>query len=226
MVAEEDSQAEAHLEIGNMLKLKQDEISKIENQIKDFEFKTGTELLLVLTNQSDPYPGASLRFGFIVTFLVLLMTSYYIEFTHQFLWPVMFFITFLFFTWLGHFPFFKKMALSHLEMKRECKEKALEYFHTLGTNQVTHKTTVMIMISLLEKKIEVLIDEKIKEKIHQQDLDELIQVMSHHFKKSNFHEGISLSIEELERKILKSFSGKVLDSTSDLLSNTIHFKLN
>jgi len=208
-----------------MIQLTNSEIQSIEERIKTFETKTGTELLLVITNASDPYPGASLRFGVVSSLLTTLVISYYIELSHQSLWPLIYFGNFIFFSWIGHFSWAKKMALSTLETERECSEKALEFFHTLGTQKVSHQATVMIMLSLLEKKVEILVDEKIKEKIVQADLDELMNLMITHFKQKQFSQGLEKSIESLESKIIQKFSGKVLDTPPENLSNVIHFKL-
>jgi len=207
-----------------MIHLTNSEIQSIEDRIKKFETATGTELLLVITDASDPYPAASLRFGVVSSFLLTLLFSYYFELTHQSLWPVILFGNFLFLTWIGHFPWAKKMALSQLEINRECKEKAIEFFHTLGTQKVSHQATVMIMLSLFEKEVEILVDEKIKQKISQVDLDELMNIMITHFKQKEFSQGLEKSIETLENKILQKFSGKVLDTPPENLSNVIHFK--
>jgi uncharacterized membrane protein len=126
-------------------------------------------------------------------------------------------------TWIGHFDWAKKHALSDWETNRETREKAIEYFHTLGTSRVSHKVTAMIMISTLEKNIQVLIDEKLKSKIQQSDLDELVQNMQSHFKKGDTGLGLSSSIKLLEEKITKSFTGKVSDVPPSELSDIIHF---
>lgn len=207
-----------------MFNLNQEEILNIESNIKKFETTTGTELLVVIAKQSDPYPAASLRFGFISSFLSNLILSYYFELAHQTLWPILFLGSFLFFSWIGHFSWAKKMALSTIEIKRECKEKAIEYFHSLGTQKVNHQATVMLMISILEKRIELLVDEKVKEKISQNDLEELITLMTGYFKNQNFSAGILTSIQVLENRIIDKFSGKVMDTNPDYLTNTIHFK--
>jgi uncharacterized membrane protein len=106
---------------------------------------------------------------------------------------------------------------------RECKEKAIEYFHTLGSSKVSHKVTAMIMISALEKNIQVLIDEKLKTQITQAELDELIELMKSHFKEGNVGLGLINSIQRLEDKILKDFGGRVSDATATELSDIVHF---
>jgi uncharacterized membrane protein len=203
----------------------QEDVKLVESRLKEFEMKTGCELLLVVADSCDPYPGASSRFGLISSFLISLLFSYYFEFLHAWMWPVSFLLVALFMTWVGHFSWAKRLALSDWEIKRECREKAIEYFHTLGTSKVSHKVTAMIMVSKLEKNIQVLIDEKLKTEITQEELDELIGLMKSHFKAGNVGLGLISSIEKLEHKILKDFGGKMSDAMPSELSDTIHFML-
>lgn len=201
----------------------QDDVLLVEARLKQFETNTGCELLIVVANSADPYPGASWRFGIIAGFLTTLIFSYYLEFHLAWQWPVAMLLVTVFMTWVGHFPWAKRMALSDWEIARECREKAVELFHTLGTSQVAHKTTAMIMVSTLEKNIQVLIDEQLKAQITQAELDDLITLMKGHFKQGNVGLGLVSSIEKLEGKILNDFGGKVSAFTASELSDTIHF---
>lgn len=201
----------------------QDDVTLVEDRLKLFEKNTGCELLLVVANASDPYPGASWRFGLLGGFLLSLIFSYYFEFHHAYLWPISFFALCLFMTWIGHFSWAKKIALSDWEVDRECLEKAMEYFHTLGTSKVSHKVTAMIMVSVLERRIHVLVDEKLKSQITQAELDELVLIMKKHFSAGNMGLGFTQSIQSLEEKILKDFGGKVSDVSPSELKDSIHF---
>ena len=203
--------------------LLQEDVKLVEDKIKHFEDRTGCELLLVVANSSDPYPGASWRFGVVAGFFLSLVFSYFFEFHHAYIWPIsMLFIT-LFMTWIGHFDWAKKYALSDWETERETSEKAVEYFHTLGTSKVKHKVTAMIMASVLEKKIIVMVDEKLKTKITQDDLNELVILMQMHFKQGNMGLGFTQSIQSLEERILENFLGKVSEIPPSELKDTIIF---
>lgn len=81
----------------------------------------------------------------------------------------------------------------------------------------------MIMVSLLERKIMVLVDEKLKSQIIQEELDELVSIMRVHFKQGNMCLGFIKSIESFEQKILKDFGGKVSESGPDELKDEIIF---
>lgn len=201
----------------------QEDVKLVEDRLKHFETATGCELLLVCAQSSDLYPAASWRFAMISGFILTFIFSLFFEFHHGYLWPVAMFVVTVFMLWVGHFDWAKKFALSDLEINRESFEKAVEYFHTLGTSKVSHKTTAMIMVSILERKIYVLVDEKLKSEITQAELDELIAIMQKHFKEGNMGLGFVASIESLEAKILKDFGGKVSDVSPSELSDKIHF---
>lgn len=201
----------------------QEDVKLVEEKIKSFETNTGCELLLVVTDASDPYPAASWRFGVVSAFLISLTFCYYYEFEQALLWPVSFLIVTLFMTWIGHFSWPKKMALASWEVERECKEKALELFHTLGTSKVEHKVTAMIMISLLEHEIEVLVDEKLKTHITTEELSGLVKIMQKHFAEGHMSLGLIQSIQSLEDKIIRDFGGRVSDANPSELKDTIHF---
>lgn len=201
----------------------QEDVTLVEGRLKQFEANTGCELLLVCTESSDLYPGASWRFGMIGGFILTFIFSLFFEFHHGYLWPVAMFIVTVLMVWVGHFNWAKKFALTDLETNRESLEKAIEYFHTLGTSKVSHKTTAMIMVSILERKIYVLVDEKLKTEITQAELDELIAMMQKHFKDGNMGLGFISSIEALEAKILKDFGGKLSNVSPSELSDKIHF---
>lgn len=201
----------------------QEDVALIESRLKEFESKTGCELLLIVAKSSDSYPAASLRFGILSGFILTFIFSLFFEFNHGYYWPFIMLVFTLLMIVVGNFSWAKKIALNDKEVDRECSEKAIELFHTLGTAKVQHKVTAMIMASILERKITVLVDEKLKEEITQLELDELVETMKIHFKKGNMGLGFLKSIEELEGKILKDFAGPVSSAHYSELADRIYF---
>lgn len=201
----------------------QDDVKLVEAKLKQFEQNTGCELLLVHAKQSDLYPAASWRFGIISGFILTFIFSLFLEFNHGYFWPLAMLLVTVIMVWVGHFSWAKRLALSDIEVDRETGEKAVEYFHTLGTSRVSHKVTAMIMVSVLEKRIMVLVDEKLKSQITQAELDDLVNIMRTHFKAGNMGLGFIQSIESFEEKILKDFGGKVSDVNPSELKDQILF---
>jgi uncharacterized membrane protein len=195
----------------------------IERSITNFEEKTGCEMLLIVTDTCDDYPAASLRFGLFATLAVTLILSYFLEFHHGFIWPILFFVFALLFSWLGQFDSFKRFGLSDVEVERECREKSIELFHTLGSSKVSHKVTAMLLISELERKFEILVDETLREKISDKDLGDLVNVIQKNFQAHEPAKGIIESLSLFEEKILSAFGEKVSSATPNELQNQIIF---
>lgn len=204
--------------------LSQNEIQSIEEQLKHFESVTGCDLLLVVTKSCDDYPGAVWRFSFLGGIFLILIFSVFFDFAHSYYWPLlMLVLVSLLIQLAARCDFIKRLALSNSEVDRECFEKAVVHFYKLGVSKVGHKVTAMITLSLLEKKIVVLIDEHLKTKLTQQELDELVSMMKFSFKKGAMKEGIINAIQQLQKKIRLDFSGKVSNATQSELSDHIHF---
>ena len=203
--------------------MRQEDVKIVETRLRQFEENTGCELLLIVASHADEYPAAPFRFGLIASFLFNLIFSHYFEFEHAEFWPIFFLITFVFFTWLGRFRPVKRIALADWEVERETREKAIELFHTHGTSRVGHQVTAMIMVSVLERQIQVLVDKTLKEQITQQELDDLVLIMQKHFRAGDMALGFTESIASLEGKILKDFGGKVGNKHPGELKDTILF---
>lgn len=203
--------------------LLQEDVEAVEAKLKIFETNTGCELLLVVAAASDDYPAASFRFGLISSFLITLVFSNYYHFQNDILWPISFFVICILMTALGQMTWAKKLGLSDVEADRECREKAIELFHTMGTSKVSHKVTAMIMVSVLEHRIEVLVDELLKTKISQAELDDLILIMQKHFREGHMALGFTQSIESLETKLLADFGGRVSNVSPAELKDSIVF---
>ena len=91
------------------------------------------------------------------------------------------------------------------------------------SNYTPDKVTAMIMVSVLERKIITLVDEKLKTKISVFELDELVTMMKNHSKSGNMRLGFLQSIEGPEQKILRDFGGKVSDVNPSELKDQIIF---
>ncbi len=211
-----------------MIKLISESDEKIiEKQLKNFEVTTGCDLLLVIAKNSDNYTSVTWKLTCLLTFLFLIPFSLFFDLAHSYYWPGLFLVT-------GHIFYFlmsRNIIREHLmpwfltdvEIDKRCADLAIQCFYTLGVSQVHHKVTVMLMLSLLEKKITLLIDEKLKEKITQQELDDLVAAMKFSFRKGAMKDGITNCITQLEQKILLDFGGKVINSKGVELSDRIHF---
>lgn len=203
--------------------LNQTDLNKIESQISHFEEATGAELLVAVTKSSCDYQGPKLRFTIMASILTSFVVSIFFHFEHNYMWPILFAIFTTLYSIIAHLPFLTRWVTTHEEMEEETYKKAMLTFYTKGTSKVSHKVTALIFISHLEHKIQVLVDEKLKEKISENDLKELIELMRKEFKKNQFADGISASVKRFEERVLVEFSGKVIETNPAELCNRVQF---
>lgn len=186
------------------------EQENIKNLVKNFEDKTYSELLIILEKRSDPYPGASLRFGVFSSLLMTFILTLLMEFQFDFMIPLVFLLLLFPFSFIGRLGFLQRPFLTEKEMAREVKEKALETFFLMGPNKAGHRATSMIYFSLLEKKVHVLSDKMICDKFENGDLKKVVEVIKEEFTQKNYYQGLEIGVETLERLILYYFPEKVL----------------
>lgn len=196
------------------------EEKSIETLIANLEEKTGAELTLAIFEQADPYPASYYRMAIFPTlfWIVLIETFFHLSPVAMIAGILM---SFLFLFYFGEKLGIKKYFLSKAEVKREVKEKACELFFTNGLIHTENKVGMILLISLLERKIELVVDQKIKEKISQATLDQMVHVISEKFKQHDYVSGLSESIHFIQEQILLTFQGKIQEKQSDELSNKI-----
>jgi len=194
---------------------------QIEEAIAKLERDTGTELIICLVKASDPYPAAPLRFAFLFTLFVSVISTFLLEFAEILYFMAgqvaVFFIGLV----LGHFPFIKKLSYSPREVTREVHEKALELFNSLGLTKTKLRVGVLLAISLSEHRIELVVGNTLKEKITQDDLNHIMSILEGHFVKKEYAEGILESIKTLEEKVTHFFPEKFEGSEINEISNKI-----
>lgn len=203
--------------------LKKKETEKINGLISAFEEKTHSELLIVVNSKSDPYPGASLRFGIACSLAITFLLSVFIDFQFNFLIPIITLTLFFLFNIIGRLNVILRLCVTEEEKVREVEEKALETFYLLGANRTEHRATSMIYFSLLERKVYVMVDKAINRKLEREDLKKIVEIVQEEFQQKNYYMGFETAIETLERLVLYYFPAKVLEEKPSEIPNQIHY---
>lgn len=200
--------------------LNPNEEKTIESLIAVLEEKTGAELTLAILKEADPYPASYYRMAIFPTLFWITLAEMFFHLTPTSIISV-FILSYIFLFYCGEILGLKKFFLAKVEINREVKEKAHELFFTKGLTQTDKKVGMILLISLLEHKIELVIDHKLKEKISQDVMDQMVHTISEKFKKHDYVTGLSESILFIQDKILVAFNGKVQDKKHNELSNQI-----
>ena len=82
------------------------------------------------------------------------------------------------------FPGFKRFFLSENRKLHEVQERAFKAFHDHGLHKTKGETGVLFMLSLLERKVYIIADKGIDEKISQETLDVFAKNISTGIKKN------------------------------------------
>jgi putative membrane protein len=101
------------------------------------------------------------------------------------------------------------------------KEKAMSLFFQHGLYKTENHIGILLFVSLLEKKIELLVDQTILEKFGQTKLDQIVAEISKQFKQAHFSDGVQNGLNLIEDELLKHFPEGVQKSQAHELSNKV-----
>jgi putative membrane protein len=187
------------------MKLSIEEKAFIKKSIKEAEETTSGEIVPVILSKSDFYPAAHFRFALIMSILFSFICYYTIDFDDPItlLWvqiPGM--ITGYL---LAYIPFVKRLFSTKSELKEEVYQRALEVFHNHRVSMTKDRTGIMIYISLLEKKVEVLADCGINEKVDKDYWDKLVATLLIQISEKKLVKGLGNAITECGKSLEESF---------------------
>ena len=149
------------------------EKEEIHRTIKSLETRTSGEVAVVLVDRSDPYPEGEFLGGILIGGLLAFIVDLW--FFHGQIWfliPLHFlFFLPLYFLFQG-IPVLKTPFLGARRKEKAVSRRALQAFYEKGLYKTHLNTGVLFFLSLLEKKVWVLADKGIYEKIKQETLNQ------------------------------------------------------
>lgn len=202
------------------MKLSNEDKELIRKAIKSAETKTSGEIVPVVLSKSDFYPAAHFRLAMIVGILF----SFICYYTYDFDDPIML-------LWiqipgmisgylLAHIAFLKRLLTTKAEMNEEVHQRALEIFHEHSVSMTKDRTGIMIYISLLERKVEVLADCGINSKVEKDYWDKLVAKLLIQIREGHLVQGLVSAIEQCSQSLEKSFPIQA-DDTNEILDDLI-----
>ncbi|MFP5459404.1 MAG: hypothetical protein ACLGG7_11775 [Bacteriovoracia bacterium] len=174
----------------------------ISEKIRSFEAKTGFELIVAAAESSDPYPGANWRGGLILGLIVSSLLLHFYAFEPRSLEVLLVGAVILACTMIVKYTGLSRIFHLNSETERETSEKAAELFSHFHAKDLGHEASVLLFFSFRERKIHLLVDSYLKEKLDQQDLLEIITLIRLHFRSQHIELGIEKAVETLEAKVL------------------------
>ena len=192
----------------------------IKEAVGKAESHTSGEILPVILKQSDFYPAAHFRLALVmgVLFSLVFYNTYDFNDPITLIW-VQFPGMILGYA-LAFFPFFKKLFTTNAEMNEEVHQRAIEVYFENKVSMTRDRTGIMIFVSLLEHKVEVLADCGINQKVEKNYWNDLVKNLVSEIASGKKVEGMISAIESCGNSLKGSFPIKA-DDTNEVANHLI-----
>jgi putative membrane protein len=166
------------------------ELEQIKQAVKDAESKTSGEIATAFIKESDDYAVYELLFALFCGFIYFFAITFFAEaiepvirqmswdYTSQHLLAFFGFSTFLvigIFYLLANLSFIDRLVVPRSVMRRKVSQRAVRQFMESGVYNTKDRTGILIFISQLEHRVELLADSGINEKVPQEKWDSIVQ---------------------------------------------------
>ncbi len=199
-------------------RLSEAEKKQIEDCVAQVEKKCAGEIVPVILQESDDYPGARWRMA--VAFSLLSSFLLYTFSTLEPLWILTSQFPSLYAGYLlSQISFLKRFFLAEYKKEEEVYQRALEAFWTHGVSKTRERTGILIFISLLERKARILCDTGIQAKVDQEDWQAVLDKLIDGIRKKTLVSSMCTTIEECGAIVENHFPPRK-DDTNEL-SNTV-----
>jgi putative membrane protein len=180
-----------------------DEISRT---IKSLETRTSGEVAVILVDQSDPYPEGEFLGGVLIGGLLAFVAD--LIFFHGQIWfliPLHFFFFFPLYFLFQKIPVLKTPFLGVRRKEAAVRRRALQAFYEKGLYRTHLNTGVLFFLSLLERKVWVLADKGIHQKMDQETLNRFARQVSEGIKKGQASQALIQALRETGELLAQAF---------------------
>lgn len=174
-----------------------EEKERISNTIKSIENRTIGEIAVMVVDKSDEYREADVLGG--ITFSSIISFVVTVYFFHSSLWwyiPLNFIVYLPLQLIFRAYPKLKIVFMNNKRKETAVMQRAIRAFYEKGLYKTRQNTGILFFISLLERKVWVLADKGIYEKIKQEKLNSFAAKVSHGIKEGCACESLCEAIIE------------------------------
>jgi len=198
----------------------EEERTRIRETTKSVESRTIGEIAVMIMDSSDRYIEAEVIGGVLAGSLLSLIVS--ILFFHASLW-VYIPLSFLFFfpAWIlfKKSPAARMMFIGLKRREETVRERAVRAFYEKGLYKTRKNTGVLFFLSLLERKVWVLADRGIYEKIDQETLNRFAKNVSQGIRDGRACDSLCQAIKEAGELLARHFP--ITPDDTDELSDEV-----
>lgn len=198
----------------------EEERAKIKEAIHDVESRTIGEMAVMVVDSSDDYAEADVTGGiFLGSLLSLVITAIYFHSSVWFFIPINFMFFFPSKLIFNKLPFFKTAFIGVRRKEGAVRLRAERAFFEKGLYKTKKNTGVLFFLSLLEKRVWVLADKGIYEKIEQVPLNKFALVVSEGIKNRRACDVLCDAIREAGELLAAHFP--IVPGDTDELTNNV-----
>jgi len=171
--------------------LTNEEKTKVEMAVRAVENTTSGEVVPVFLLQSDSYPAAHGRSAILLALITPIIFYYSnITFSHP-LWPIFVQAPAMVLGYLlAYIPRIKRLFTLKEEIDEEVHQRALQVFYENKLTNTKDRTGILIMVSLLEHRVEILADVGINQKVEKETWQKLLVPFLSQIKKGKIADGM------------------------------------
>lgn len=201
-----------------------EEKEKIKKTTMDTELRTSGEIAVVVVDHSSSYTEAEIIGGFFLGSLLSLIIA--VLFFHSSIWfyiPFSFLLSFPFHMFFKKYPVLKASFIGKKRMQNAVRDRALKAFYENGLYRTKDQTGVLFFLSILERKVWVLADKGIHEKITQPTLDLFARKVSKGIREGRSCDALCEGIKEIGELLAKHYpvaAGDIDELTDEVICDS------
>ncbi len=184
----------------------EEEKKRIEATIRNVESRTIGEVVVIVVGSSDPYVEAELLGGVLLGSLLSFVLT--VLFFHSSIWSFvpMSFIFFFPSEWIVRkvIPL-KALFIKGVRKEDAVRKRAISAFYEHGLYKTKKNTGVLFLLSLLERKVWILADKGIHEKIGQESLNQFPLIVSQGIRDGRSFDALCGAIQNIGEILSKHF---------------------
>lgn len=158
--------------------LSPDEVERINKAVAEAESRTSGEIVPMVVGASDDYPHLPYIGGVLGLILAVAVVILLAGVPRPETWVPVLMAGFMGgYILFGLIPGLRRLALSREKAEEEVLERALRAFHQHGISRTRDRTGILILVSLFERRVQVLADEGIHSKVTPDIWNEVVEII-------------------------------------------------
>jgi len=183
------------------VKLSKTEREKIRQTVQEVERKTSGEIATAVIRESYDYAIYEMIFAILVGFIYFIIMLLFLGKIEQYLQSLFWdystnhlvafygfslFLVITLFYFIANISYLDRLIVPTRIMKQKVKDRAVRYFMESGVHATRDRTGILIFISILEQRVELLADSGISTKIDEDRWQEIVEGIIRGIKNKNF----------------------------------------